>query len=99
MVLNLNAPHLFITASAADLQWFDLQAQMPGFERYSEQTEHEQYRAASYNLTHNPHIATEWMLTKGAAVFTSLRCSEQLPQSPVNRTLNTTNTWLLGMTQ
>ena len=61
MVLNLNAPHLFITASAADLQWFDLQAQMPGFERYSEQTEHEQYRAASDNLTHNPHIAAEYL--------------------------------------
>ena len=61
MVLNLNAPHLFITASAADLQWFDLQAQMPGFERHSERTEHEQYRAASDNLTHNPHIAAKYL--------------------------------------
>ena len=61
MVLNLNAPHLFITASAADLQWFDLHAQMPGFERHSERTEHEQYRAASDNLTHNPHIAAKYL--------------------------------------
>ena len=34
---------------------------MPGFEHYSELTEHEQYRAVSDNLTHNPHIAVEYL--------------------------------------
>ena len=35
---------------------------MPGFKHYSELTEHEQYRAVSDNLTHNPHIVAEYLM-------------------------------------
>ena len=39
MVLNLDTPHLFFTLSAADLQWHDLQQQMPGSEQLFELSE------------------------------------------------------------
>ena len=61
IILNLNTLHLFITFSAADLQWFDLQTQMSEFKQHSKQTEHKQYRAASDNLTHNSHIAVKYL--------------------------------------
>ena len=62
MILNLNVLHLFLTVSAADLQWFNLQTQMSEFKQHSGWTEHKQYRAASDNLTHNPHIAVKYLM-------------------------------------
>ena len=35
---------------------------MSGFKHYSELTEHKQYRAVSDNLTHNSHIAAEYLM-------------------------------------
>ena len=69
MVLNLNAPQLFFTFSAADLQWRDLKRHMPGYERLSELTEQQEARLAAKNLTDNPHVAAAYLVKRFELFF------------------------------
>ena len=69
MVLNLDAPHLFFTFSAADLQWHDLRSQMPGFEGLSELPEPQRLRTASTNLNINPHITAYYLVRRFKLFF------------------------------
>ena len=62
IMLNLDTPHLFFTLSAADLQWHDLQQQMPGSEQLFKLSEQEQLCKAAHDLTDNPHIAACYLV-------------------------------------
>ena len=69
VVLNIGAPHLFFTFSAADLQWHDLRKHMPGFEGLSELSEPERLRKSAANLNDNPHVAAAYLVKRFKAFF------------------------------
>ncbi|EGP82368.1 uncharacterized protein MYCGRDRAFT_97535 [Zymoseptoria tritici IPO323] len=56
-VLALGKPDIFITLSAADVQWFSTASHMPDFERWLTLPPDERARLARENLKNNPHVA------------------------------------------
>ncbi len=71
-VYDLGCPHLFFTFSTADLQWWDLQMQMPDFETYMDAGEQEQAKLAWKNLQENPHIVAEYLDKRFKLFFRSV---------------------------
>lgn len=59
MIRQLGTPHVFITHSAADIQWLDLHAHMP-CQAPSTATEAERQRVNSKNINGNPALAAWW---------------------------------------
>jgi hypothetical protein len=52
---------VFITFSAADMQWHDLQRHFPGFSNISGAMEHLRFRWNFNSLQGNPHIVAHWL--------------------------------------
>jgi ATP-dependent DNA helicase PIF1 len=67
MIKMLKSPHLFVTASAADVQWNDLHIHMPN-KVPSNATEHERIKICNLNLNQNPAIAA-WYFQKRWDLF------------------------------
>lgn len=61
MVRDLKCPHVFLTFSAADMQWDDLYRHMPEYESFKCSTDTERGRLAYRLLQENPHIAAEYL--------------------------------------
>ncbi|EED14666.1 hypothetical protein TSTA_041440 [Talaromyces stipitatus ATCC 10500] len=64
MVKNIGPSHLFLTLSAADLQWADLMQHLPNFEQWKAGTSSERIQIARDNLRDNPHIVAQWFLIR-----------------------------------
>ena len=60
-VRNLDNNVLFLTFSAADMQWFDLQSHMPRFDEYLAGDDQAKKRIIYENLQNHPHIAAGWL--------------------------------------
>ena len=69
MIKDLKCPHLFATASAADIQWKDLHRFMPR-QASLNATEQERIRLFSINLNENPAIAAYWFQKRWELFFT-----------------------------
>lgn len=73
MVRQLCSPNVFITASAADLQWPDLHKHMPnGGVVYNSQ--HAAYRQRRDNLNENPAIAAHYFELRWQSFFEEVIC-------------------------
>src|SRR5436309_372153 len=60
-VRNLDNNVLFLTFSAADMQWFDLQSHMPRFDEYLAGDNQAKKRIIYENLQNHPHITAGWL--------------------------------------
>ena len=68
MIKDLKCPHVFFTASAADVQWKDLHRFMPRTVS-ADTTEQERIRIFSANLNENPAIAAYWFQKRWELFF------------------------------
>ncbi len=62
---QLNSPHLFVTWSAADIQWDDLHRHLP---KYTEPldfvSDPNRHQIASHHVIKNPHIVAEYLVRR-----------------------------------
>jgi len=58
MIKDLKCPHVFVTASAADIQWKDLHHRFMPRKVSTDSTEQDRMRLFSTNLNETPAIAT-----------------------------------------
>ena len=68
MIKDLKCPHVFVTASAADVQWKDLHRFMPRTVSPNT-TEQERMRLFNANLNENPAIAAYWFQKRWELFF------------------------------
>jgi hypothetical protein len=66
-VRQLRSPHVFITASAADLQWPDLHHHMPS--HGEDLSQHAAYRTRRDDLNENPAIAADYFQMRWELFF------------------------------
>ena len=68
MIKDLKCPHVFVTVSAADVQWKDLHRFMPR-KISPDSTEQDRMRLFSANLNENPAIAAYWFQKRWELFF------------------------------
>ena len=65
IVRQLNSPHLFVTWSAADIQWDDLHRHLP---KYTEPldfvSDPNRHQIASHHMIKHPHIVAEYLVRR-----------------------------------
>ena len=69
MIKDLKCPHVFVTASAADVQWKDLHHRFMPRKVSPDSTEHDRMRLFSTNLNENPAIAAYWFQKRWELFF------------------------------
>jgi hypothetical protein len=75
-VHQLHSPHLFFTASAADLQWPDLHLHMPSASDNQYASQVAAYRARRDDLNENPAIAADYFQMRWELFFKEVICKK-----------------------
>ena len=57
-------PCLFLTFSAADLQWYDMQRVLPRFDEYAVAEDRIKRSIAWDNIRNQPHLVSEWLVRR-----------------------------------
>ena len=73
-VRALGPPQLYLTFSAADLQWDDLQQRMPNYDEWANGTTADRVRISRKNLTANPQVAAYHFHRRFVAFMAKVIC-------------------------
>jgi ATP-dependent DNA helicase PIF1 len=69
IVHNIQCPSIFVTFSAADIQWNDLHYHMPNYPGDGFLTDPTRHTIASKNVTQNPHIVAQYLYRRFLLFF------------------------------